>query len=132
MRSLWWYILLRLCNICGAPEAQQICIGNIILLNLTYKSGLVKALIRIIHHFHCRGEVWTSFLFKYIFKYLLQLGSAHIDLGNMNKAREHTLEALQQYYNDASDELLYDYHGDFIPYMTRFSAAKVKPDLINC
>ena len=62
----------------------------------------------------------------------MELGSVNVELGKMDEAEVETLKALQLYYNQSSDECLYDYYGDLIEQHTLTSTDKVKPDLINC
>ena len=44
----------------------------------------------------------------------LQLGSAYIDLGYADIAEKETLTALQMFHDEACDETVYDYYGDFV------------------
>ena len=62
----------------------------------------------------------------------LQLGSAYIDLGYADIAEKETLTALQMFHDEACDETVYDYYGDFVTQPEVASNEKVKPDLINC
>ena len=64
---------------------------------------------------------------------LLELAHAYSMLGDLEGAEDMVIQALQMYYNEASDEKFYDYYGEEIPgTMSTVSFQDVKLDLIKC
>ena len=64
---------------------------------------------------------------------LLELAHAYSMLGDLEGAEEMVIQALQMYYNEASDEKFYDYYGEEIPgTMSTVNFQDVKLDLIKC
>ena len=61
-----------------------------------------------------------------------RLGSVQLDLGKYDEAEQNSVQALQLYYDKASQERSYDYYGNLVSISREEHQEIAKPDLINC
>ena len=65
-------------------------------------------------------------------EFYYRLGSVQFDIGDYDEAERNAVQALQLYYDEASQERSYDYYGNLVSGSREEYQEIAKPDLINC